>query len=411
MEIENDSSINKKTNFFSFIEGSSIKESNINNKLLLSDGIFRSKQQTNISFLFNNNSSREKKNSLLFTKCPIISSLFTKDNINKAIAKRGSNHGIIKKIRSNNLINSNDIQQNIKKHIKFSQNNIKENTKENNTTPNQVIINYKIYNIKENSIFHIKVYDKYIKFYPIFSNLTDYEKFICYNPLIENNAHFGVIPSNCNHEAFCIKDYEISSEKLEILKDKYVKHLYTKRNIILVEEIFKYIFEEIKINLSCINIQSPYDNVLKNCSNLINSINEIIINIINEKKGEVNLKNKNNITKIENINNFEITKKKDYSLINNNIPINNKKVFVLGEINSKSIQSNFLEINKNNSIEDDFDNNQIENDDEIEKEDDNKNEEKNKKDNFTCLYCSKKFNSHCGLGGHMSKRHPKNQNK
>ena len=38
-------------------------------------------------------------------------------------------------------------------------------------------------------------------------------------------------------------------------------------------------------------------------------------------------------------------------------------------------------------------------------------DEKNKKETFPCPYCSRMFNSHCGLGGHMSKRHPKNQNK
>ena len=202
---------------------------------------------------------------------------------------------------------------------------------------------------------------------------------------------------------------------MEILKDKYIKHLYTKRNIISVEEIFKYIFEEIKINISCINVQSPFDDVLKNCSNLINSINEIITDIINDKKNKENIKiNKNNnFSKIENINNFEIRKKDDYPIINNNI----KKSFVLGEINSKSIQNNFLEINKSNRIEEDLDkkDNRIlgENDNVLEKEvnkEENKNEEKNKKESFICPFCPRKFNSHCGLGGHMSKRHPKNQN-
>lgn len=412
MEIEETPFINKKKNFYSFNENSNTKDNNLNIKLLLSDGIFRSKNQTKLNFLLNNDYSNEKKNSFFYPNCRVISSLFTKDNINKVFTKPPSDQN--NKTNTHNITNSNDIQQNININNNFYTEFNPNNTKENNTL-NSFIINYKIYNIKENSIFHIKLYDQYIKFFPIFSNLTDFEKYICYNPFIENNEHFELITQNCIHETFYVKNYDISNDKLEILKDKYIKHLYTKRNIISVEEIFKYIFEEIKINISCINVQSPFDDVLKNCSNLINSINEIITDIINDKKNKENIKiNKNNnFSKIENINNFEIRKKDDYPIINNNI----KKSFVLGEINSKSIQNNFLEINKSNRIEEDLDkkDNRIlgENDNVLEKEvnkEENKNEEKNKKESFICPFCPRKFNSHCGLGGHMSKRHPKNQN-
>ena len=416
MEIENDLSNNKKKNFYSHIDDSNTKiiENNINTKVLLSDGIFRNKHKEDLHFLFNNNCSSDKANSLFSPKFHIFSSAFTRDNIYKPHTKPLSNQNIKEKMKYNKIINSNEIQQHIKNNnnmfIESNQNNIKENTKEKNILPNQFLINYKIYNIKENSIFHIKLYDQFIKFYPIFTNLTNFEKYICYNPMIEKNEHFGMISQNYNHEPFYIKNYEVSNEKLEILKDKYVKHLYTKRNITSVEEIFKYIFEEIKINLSCINAQSPYDDVLKNCSNLINSINELITEFIKGKKSEENLKiANNNTTKIENINNFEITKNGGCSLINNSPIINDKNFYVLNEINSKSIQSSFLEINKNKSIEDNSDKKENRNNDVIEKEDDNKNEENNKKDNFACLYCSRIFNSHCGLGGHMSKRHPKKQ--
>ena len=417
MEIENDLSNNKKKNFYSYADDSNTKiiENNINTKILLSDGIFRNKNPVDFHFLFNNNCSSDKPNSPFPPKFHIFSSAFTRDNIYKTHAKPLSNQNIKESIKYNKIINSNDIQQHIKNNnnmlIESNQNNIKENKKKKNITPNHFLINYKIYNIKENSIFHIKLYDQFIKFYPIFTNLTDLEKYICYNPMIEKNEHFGIITQNYRHEPFYIKNYEVSNEKLEILKDKYVKHLYTKRNIISVEEIFKYIFEEIKINLSCINAQSPYDDVLKNCSNLINNINELINEFIKGKKSEEVLKitNNNNTTKIENINNFEITKNEGCSLINSSPIINDKNVYVLNEINSKSIQSSFLEINKNSSIEDNSDKKENRNNDAIEKEDGNKNEENNKKDNFTCLYCSRIFNSYCGLGGHMSKRHPKKQ--
>ena len=273
--------------------------------------------------------------------------------------------------------------------------------------------------------------------------MTELEKIICFNPLIENNPNFEIISPNMNHDIFYINNYDISSEKLDILKDKYVRHLYTKRNIISTEEIFKYIFEEIKINISCINVQSPYDDVLKNCSNLINNINEIIDDILNNKKNKENkennfINNKNkfqeikkanenkiiNETKIENINNFEIknNKKEDNYCLFTNSKI--KKSFVLSDINSKSIGNNFLEYKKsnNNYEEKNQQNNKKDKeeqsknkiDDLSERKDDNKeikNDEKNKKESFTCPYCSRIFSSHCGLGGHMSKRHPKNQNK
>ena len=435
MEIENVSLIKdqKKKNFYSFNENRNNNNNNYaNTKLILSDGIFRTKIQGKYNFFFNKDLSSEKNNRFIFPNCKIISSLFTKDNINQAFTQSILYKNNIKEIQKYNNNDINKINNN-EIHAEAHLNN-KNNIKENNNL-NSFLINYKIYNIKENSIFYIKLYNKYIKYFPIFTNLSDFEKLICYNPLIENNPNFEAISPNFCHETFFIKNYNISPEKLEILKDKYVKHLYTKRNIISVEEIFKYIFEEIKINLSCINVQSPFDNDLKYCSNLINNINEIIDYILIDKNNKENIflninqhqeitksnekKNINGISKIENINNFEIKNNKNennYCLDNNNKLIKN---FVLKDINSKVIENNFFENNnmvENINMNSDKEKENNEKKNILEKENDikgkiNINDEKNKKEIFTCPYCSKIFSSHCGLGGHMSKRHPKNISK
>ena len=433
MEIENNSYTNdiKKNIFNSFNEYSNNKEINYNNKLLLSDGIFKSIEKGKYNFFINKDIYSEKKNSFIYPNCKIISSLFTKDNINRAFNQTNKNK------------NNNKIPLNIIDDIKNNEISNDINIKENNTS-NRFLINYKIYNIKESSIFHIKLYNNYIKYFPIFTNLTELEKIICFNPLVENNPNFEIISPNMKHDIFYINNYYISSEKLEILKDKYVRHLYTKRNIISTEEIFKYIFEEIKINISCINVQSPYDDVLKNCSNLINNINEIIDDILNIKKIKENniLNNKsqqtkktnenkiiNGTTKIENINNFEIKNKKEdnYCMFTSS---KIKKSFVLSDINSKSIGNSFLEYKKNNNNNSEEKKNQqnyynkekdeqnknkmcdlSERKDDTKEKNNSKNDEKNKKEIFICPYYSRIFSSHCGLGGHMSKRHPKNQNK
>ena len=444
MEIDNDTIINdkKNNNCFSFNENVNNKEDNNNTKLLLNDGIFRSKIQGKNNFLFNKDLSTNKRNFFSFPNCQIISSLFTKDNIvksfNQSISNR-NNYIEIAKNKENDIISNNEIN----KQINFSVND-KNKIKDNNNTPihipNPCLINYKIYNIKETSIFSVKICGKNIKYFPIFTILTELEKFICYNPLIENNQNFEIISSNYIHKNFYIKNYNITPEKLEFFKDKYVKHLYTKKNIISVEEIFKYIFEEIKINLSCINVQSPYDDILKNCSNLINNINEIIDDILKDENNieSIELKINNNKsdkiliisdkkinlenTKIENINNFEIknNKKED----NNYIIFNNNKIkknIILNNINSNCIENNFFDYNKNinlfeliNINPNNDKNNNINNKDDLSediKENNNNIDEKNKKETFPCPYCSRMFTSHCGLGGHMSKRHPKNQNK
>lgn len=434
MEIEQEAINNekKKINSYSYYENINEKEERYNNsKLLLSDGIFGSKNQGKYEYIFKNDLSSNKKNNFPLPNCRIISSLFSIENLtkslNQSIANKKINHNIDQN-NNNTNINNKDI------HAKISPMNDTSYIKENNPR-NLYSINYKIYNIKESSLFHIKIFGKNIKYFPIFINLTEYEKFICYNPIIDNNPNFEIISPNYVHKHFSLKDRNISAEKLENLKEKYVKHLFTKRNIIFVEEIFKYLFEEIKLNLSCINVQSPYDDILTICSNLINNINEIIDDIVNENINKEDLllnmnksKIKNNeSTKIENINNFEIknNKNEDSYCIFNNSKI--KKNFILNDINSKGIENNSFEYDKNrnqfetNIITQDNKNNEMENNDEYEdlsgKEEDDikeknniKIEEKNKKETFSCPYCSRIFTSHCGLGGHMSKRHPKKTN-
>ena len=435
MEIENDTINNDKKSktSFSFNENSNNIDVKINSKLLLNDGIFRSKIQGKHNFLFNKDLTATK-NIFPFPNCKIISSLFTKDNITKSLLNKNKNINNIEieKNKDHDIITNNEINKD-------------KNKLKDNNTPNTSFMNYKIYNINENSIFFIKICGKNIKYFPIFTNLSEFEKKICYNPLIEKNQNFEIISPNFIHKIFYIKNFNINVEKLEFYKDKYVKHLYTKKNITTVEEIFKYIFEEIKINLSCINVQSPYDDVLKNCSNLINNINEIIediikdninmsdtyLNISNNKNDKMIIINEKKInlenTKIENIN-FEIkNNKKDDNDNDNYIIFNNNKIkknIILNNINSKCIENNFFDYNKNNNMLEltnvkeknnniDKNNNITNIIDDLSDDIKDKNiiDEKNKKETFPCPYCSRMFNSHCGLGGHMSKRHPKNQNK
>ena len=172
-----------------------------------------------------------------------------------------------------------------------------------------------IYNIKENSIFLIKIFGQYIKYYPIFNELTNYEKYINYNPLLELNPNFEIISNNNNeiHFEFYIKNYKISMDKFEKIKEKYIKHNFTKKNITHPEDIFKYLFEEIKININLINVENKYEENLKFCSKLINNINEIIEEIIDKDK---------------------------FCLFNND---KIKKNIILNAMNSKSIEYNFLQ--------------------------------------------------------------------
>ena len=437
MEIKNDSFLNskkKKNSTYYFNENSNNKEDKYNSKLLLSDGIFGSKIQDKYDNLINNSLSNRKNNIFPFPNCKIISSLFTNNNLNKS-----SNQFIAKKTNINLIYQQNNNNSELKNKRKKQGTNLYYNNPNNNNNiiekgSNYFLINYKIYNIKQSSIFHIKIYDKFIKYFPIFTNLSELENFICYNPLVENNQNFEIISQDFCHKSFYIRNYPISNEQLEKYKDKYIKHLFTKKNIICTEDIFKYIFEEIKINISCINVQSSFENVLKNCSNLINSINEIIEDCLNEQVIKTNIFINNEtskindstfsgaLRKIENINDSElknIQKEDNYIIFNNN---KIQKSFILSNINSKGIGNNFLEYNKNNielgesvngnknEIDKNKENNN-ENDDLSENNEEHKIDEKDKKENFPCPYCSRIFPSHCGLGGHMSKRHPKNQNK
>ena len=136
---------------------------------------------------------------------------------------------------------------------------------------------------------------------------------------MEFNPNFEIISNNNEiHFEFYIKNYHISNDKFEKIKEKYVKHNFTKRNIISLEEIFKYLFEEIKININLINEENKNEENLKLCSKLINNINEIIEEIINENKNDKN----------------------NFCLFNND---KIKKNIILNTMNSKSIEYNFLQ--------------------------------------------------------------------
>ena len=325
MEFE-DEFINKtKSNLFTF-----------NN-----DSNYQSKINDNINLLFNRNMTTNGKTiNNSYPSCRIISSLFTKDfretfcDSNDKIKKQ-----IITTDKKEEINN-----HNTNKIIKL------------NPTINTYLINYNIYNIKANSIFHIKIFGKYIKYYPIFNELTEYEKYIKYNPLIENNQNFEIITNDELHYEFTLRNNEIPLNKLEYLKEKYIKHHFTKRNITYFEEIFKYLFEEIKINISCIDVESQCEKILKNCSILINDINEIVEEIINSdnkimndkgklkisKSSYINLINDNdNDSDCDIINNFRNNKEKEQFCTFNNLLI--KKKFILNCMNSKTMEYNFLE--------------------------------------------------------------------
>ena len=306
----------------------------------LKDGVFQNEFNDSFTFFKNKNSSTEsKKDNKSFSSCRIISSLFTK-NLKETFYE--SNDKIINEIKTS------DKKENIDESNKISIN---------NEIGSTYLINYDIYNIKSNSFFHVKIFDKYIKYFPIFSELTHYEKYINYNPLIEKNPNFEIISPDDIHFNFSVKDYNISQDKVEFFKGKYIKHNLIKRNIFNLEDIFKYLFEEIKINISCIDIEKPYEEILKYCSKLINDINEIIEEIIkgfnkdmpNKNGLKINLQFNKNIIKdnncnFDNINNFQTKTDKDkYCLFNNNIY---KKNYILNCINSKGIEYNFFENGK-----------------------------------------------------------------
>ena len=131
MELECELKSDTKNNLFSFNNCS-------NYQSIIND---------NKSFLFNKNLTTNSKNiNTSYPSCRIISSLFSKDYKETFYE---SNDKINKKM---NTSNKKDININgINKFIKS------------NPNPNTNLINYNIYNIKENSIFHIKIFDKYIK--------------------------------------------------------------------------------------------------------------------------------------------------------------------------------------------------------------------------------------------------------
>ena len=108
MEIEYDSLDNEKykKNSITINENTNNKEIKYNSKLLLSDGIFGSKNQGKYDF-FNKDLSSTTKNGFLLPNCKIISSLFSKENITKSLnqsikSKKNSNENYLNKNYINN---------------------------------------------------------------------------------------------------------------------------------------------------------------------------------------------------------------------------------------------------------------------------------------------------------------------
>ena len=334
MEFEYELVNSLKKNMLNLKETSSQKKSNDNFKF------FNDKPHTLSDEKFNYNNPT----------CRIISSLFTKDYRETLLESFDKIYSSNKKEKNNkkeaNVINNDINNNNDNKIIKL------------NPINDTHLINYNIYNVKKNSIFHIKIYDKYIKYFPIFTSLTDYEKYISYNPLIESNQNFVIISNKFIHKNFDLKNYEITLEKFQNIKDKYIKNDYTKKNITFFSEIFKYLFEEIKINIGSIMAKNQCDEILKICAKLINDINEIVEEILGlnqEKQKETNndsirsMNNKESIIKeekikVDKINDKIINNYNDkFCIFNNNII---RKKFILNSINSKSIDYNFLEKEK-----------------------------------------------------------------
>ena len=318
-----------------------------NNK---NDGSFKSQCLNKFKFIINKNSTSDKKEyNNDFPPCNLISSLFSKEYKETLIES-------MKKF--NNQINTSKKKED--SHDLNASNKL-------NPINSTYLINYNIYDVKKHSFFHIKIFGKYIKYFPIFTELTDYEKYISYNPQIERNPNFEIVQDNSlNFDYFHLKNYEISIDKFECLKEKYIKHKFTKKNITYFEDIFKYLFEEIKLNISSINVQSKYDEILLECSKLINDINEIIEEILNINKGNNQMiginylnsshkSNKNIINeeeiKLNDMNNFQIINREANFCTFNNNKIRNK--FILNTLNSKSIEHNFFEneIKPKNEIE------------------------------------------------------------
>ena len=307
------------------------------------DGNYKTNCLNKFKFRLDKNSTSSKKEfDYDCPPCNLISSLFSKEYKETLVES-------MKKF--NNKINTSKKKED--KHDLNTSNKL-------NPINNTYLINYNIYNVKKHSFFHIKIFGKFIKYFPIFTELTDYEKYISYNPLIESNPNFEIIQDNNSlYLDFYLKNYEISIDKFEFLKEKYIKHKFTKKNITYFEDIFKYLFEEIKLNISSINVQSKYDEILLECSKLIYDINEIIEEILNLNKGNNQMiginylssshkSNKNIINeeeiKLNGINNFQtINHEANFCTFNNN-KIRNK--FILNILNSKSIEYNFFENDK-----------------------------------------------------------------
>ena len=320
------------------------------NMLNLKDASSQKKSNDNFKF-FNDKPhiSGDEKFNYNNPSCRIISSLFTKDYRETLLES-------LDKVNKNLLTNSNKKDKN---NENINNNNCDNKLKKLNPINDTYLINYNIYNVKKNSIFHIQIFDKYIKYFPIFTTLTDYEKYIIYNPVIENNPNFTIISNNFIHHNFDLKNYEITLEKFQNIKDRYIKHDYTKKNITFFWEIFKYLFEEIKINIGCIMAKNQCDEILKICAQLINDINEIVEEIlglnqehnkeINDNSANSQIDNKESIIKEEKIKNDKINDNRinnhsdKFCIFNNNII---RKKFILNSINSKSIDYNFLENDK-----------------------------------------------------------------
>ena len=216
MKIGQDSPINEKKKNLSFTlnkNNNNNKEEKSNSKLLLSDGIFGSKNKEKYNFLLSNDLSSNKSNIFPMPNCKIISSLFSKENLAKSFRSQNTQSIISKN-------NNNELQQNSTQNHPAPINSPMSDMANHKENQNNFSINYKIYNIKESSLFHIKIFGKYIKYYPIFHDITEFERLICYNPLIENNPNFELISPDFIHNNFVLKNNSISTEYLESLKEK-----------------------------------------------------------------------------------------------------------------------------------------------------------------------------------------------
>lgn len=354
------------------------------------------------NFLSNEEKKSKRKNNKNTFKYnfQLISSLFSKENIKKSLDEYfGPSQE--EEVNSINSLES-EIKNNNNLHVKDN-----------------------IYDLNDCLIYQLKIFGKFIKYYPIINDLTEDEKLVAFNPILEKNKNFKVLLDINN---FLIMDcylekYNVAHEQFINLKEIYLKDVEIKSDIKSINELIKQLFLELKITLCCINVKENIDENLKKCSIMIDNINNIVEymmknskpkNVILSNKKNINNKNIDVITDIYDPILFLANSDQNSSLVSKNNEMfyeNSNNNLVDDNANLNFISSNSNKEKNKKLFFSNIDNKNMFSIINVEKEKGNinKEEDKNKKDLYYCQICNLKFTSHCGLGGHISKRHPKSK--